>query len=198
MILAYAKAGASYIAAGARSDMSQLAKDVEAAAMSANRNPPKFLALQLEVTDSENVEEAAATVEKMFGRCDVLVNNAGVIGSRAPIADSNPESWWQVIDVNVRGSYLVSRAFLPLMLKTGDSYIVNVSSVGAHLISPGMSAYQISKLAILKFSQFLNTEYVDKGVTSFSIHPGNCVTDMVGGPEGLMDNLRPSTYQLTS
>jgi NAD(P)-dependent dehydrogenase (short-subunit alcohol dehydrogenase family) len=194
MVLSFAMAGASYIAAGARSDMSQLAKDVEAAAVSSNRKPPMFLPLTLDVVSPKSVEDAAAAVKNAFGRCDVLVNNAGVLGSFALIADSNPEDWWQVLDVNVRGPYLVSRAFLPLLLATSDSYVVNISSVGAHLINPTLSAYQISKLAVIRLTQLLNAEYGSKGVISFSIHPGNCATDIVGGPEGISDAHKPSTY----
>ena len=95
MVLSFTKAGASYIAAGARSDMSQLAKDVEAAATFADRSPPKFLPLKLDISDETSVNKAAVAVEKEFGRCDVVVNNAGITGSYGLIADSKPEQWWQ-------------------------------------------------------------------------------------------------------
>ena len=197
MVLSFARAGASYIAVGARSDLSRVAKDAEAAALLAGRAAPKFLPINLDIADATSVEDAAAAVENAFGRCDIIVNNAGVIGDFALIGDSNPDAWWRVLEVNLRGPYLISRAFLPLLLKTGDAYVVNISSVGAHLVSPTLSAYQTSKLAVLRFSQFLNTEYAGKGVTSFAIHPGNIPTDMVGGPEGVPDNLKQSPYYPT-
>ncbi|ERF72992.1 hypothetical protein EPUS_08849 [Endocarpon pusillum Z07020] len=191
MALSFAKAGASYIAVGARSDMSQLAKDVEAAAVSANRSAPKFLPIKLDVTEERSIEMAAAEVEKEFGKLDILVNNAGILGKHGLIADSNPEEWWQVLDVNVRGPYLVTRAFLPILLKGQDKFIVNVTSVGAHLVNPTLSAYQVSKLGLLRLSQLIYAEYSAQGVVSFCIHPGNSPTDIMGGPEGVADHLKP-------
>lgn len=194
MVLSFAKAGASYIAAGARSDMSQLAQEIESAAASANRSPPKFLPLKVDVTNQKSVDDAAAAVEREFGRCDVVVNNAGILGHLGAIADSKPEEWWQVFDVNVRGPYLISRAFLPLLLKGGDKFLVHVTSVGAHLITPTASAYQTSKLALLRLSQFISAEYAEQGVVSFAIHPGNSPTDILGNLEDLDDHLKHGMY----
>lgn len=196
IVLSFAKAGASFIAAAARSDMSQLARDVQDAAASANRSPPKFLPVQLDISNPKSAEDAAAAVEKEFGRCDVVVNNAGIIGRLELIGGSDPSIWGEVLDVNIRGTYLVSRAFLPLLQKTDNAYLVNIASVGGHLVTPTASAYQISKLAVIRLSQFLNTEYAAKGVTAFSIHPGNCATDMVGGSEGINPDLKHSTYPI--
>lgn len=190
IILRFAMAGASYIAAGARSEMSQLAKDVEAAAVSANRSPPKFLPVYLEATSPESIADAAALIEKKFGRLDILVNNAGIFGSLNTIGDSDPMTWWNTMEVNIRGTYLVCREFLPLLQKTGDAYIVIVASVGGHLTRPGVSSYMMSKLALIRLAEFLNNEYADKGVLSFSVHPGNCLTDMVGGPENVNPDLK--------
>ncbi|RFU26971.1 hypothetical protein B7463_g9363, partial [Scytalidium lignicola] len=191
MVLSFAKAGASYIAAGARSDMAQLAKDVEAAAKGANRTPPKFLPVKLEVSDPKSVEDAAVTVEKEFGRLDVLVNNAGIMGEFADIGLSNPEIWWETFNINLRGPYLVFRAFYSLLVKTKTSYVVNVSSVGAHIVTPALSAYQTSKLALLRISQFIDKAHREQGIICFAIHPGNVPTDMLGGPDGVSEELKP-------
>lgn len=104
---------------------------------------------------------------------DVIVHNAGVFGANAPIADSDPDTWWNTWDTNVHGPYLVTRAFLPLLLKGGDKHIVYVNSVGAWLATPGLSAYQPSKLALARFAEFVQVEYGEKGVLAFSVHPGN-------------------------
>ena len=182
--LSFAKAGASCIAIGARSDQITLEKDIKDAAVAAKKVAPKVLQIKLDVTDQKSVERAAADIEKEFGRLDILIHNAGVLGNPAPIGDSDPENWWKTWDVNLRGPYLVTRAFLPLMLKEGDKQIVNVSSVGAHLTSPGLSSYQTSKLALLRFTEFVISEYGDKGVLAFSIHPGNILgTDIMEAGE---------------
>ncbi|KAK9244007.1 hypothetical protein V1506DRAFT_477467 [Lipomyces tetrasporus] len=178
IVLAYARAGASFIAAAARSGTSDLAADVEAAALSANRTPPKYLPITLDVSSIESVKAAAVALEKEFGRCDVIVNNAGVFGDFSLLGDYDPKTWSNVFDVNVRGPYLVTQTLLPLMIKTGDAYVVNISSVGAILTAPTVSAYQISKTALFRLSDFINKEYSEKGVISFAVHPGNCITDM--------------------
>lgn len=142
--------------------------------------------LKLDVTDQRSIEGAAVDTEKQFGRLDILVYNAGVLGTPAQIVDSDPETWWKTWDVNVRGSYLVTRSFLPLMLKGGDKQIVNVSSVGAHLTGRGLSSYQTSKLALLRFTEFIVSEYAEQGVLAFSIHPGNVGgTDIMVIPDSL-------------
>lgn len=187
MALSFAKAGASYIAVGARSDMSQLAQDIEEAAISAHREAPKFLPIKLDVAHEQSVENAAEEVDKAFGKLDVIVNNAGILGHFGLIADSKPDQWGQVLDINLRGPYLVTRAFMPILLKGETKYIVNVTSVAAHLTNPTLSAYQVSKLGLLRLSQLANVEYAPQGVTSFCIHPGNCLTNIMGDPETLPD-----------
>lgn len=122
--------------------MSQLAKYIEAAAVFATRSAPRVLPVKLDFTSQQSVEEATAEVEKEFGKLDVLVNNAGILGQFGMVADSKPEEWWQVLDVNVRGPYLVTRAFVPLLLEGGgNKTIIYVTSVGAHLINPALSPY---------------------------------------------------------
>ncbi|KAH8797921.1 putative 2-(R)-hydroxypropyl-CoM dehydrogenase [Xylogone sp. PMI_703] len=196
MVLAFAKAGASYIAAGARSDMTQLVQDVEAAAEGANRKSPKFLPVKLDITSQKSVEDAAAIVEKEFGRLDILINNAGIFGEMIEIGRSDPQAWWESMDVNVRGSYLVFRIFYDLLLKTKRSYVVNVCSVAALVVGlvggvSAVSAYQTSKLALLRVSEFINKEHSKDGIICFAIHPGNVPTDIVGGYDGLSDVLKP-------
>ncbi|EED22650.1 short-chain type dehydrogenase, putative [Talaromyces stipitatus ATCC 10500] len=187
MVLSFVRAGASFIAAGARSDMSHLAKDVATTAESTNREAPKFLAVNLNVADPKSVEDAAALVEREFGRIDIVINNAGLLGSHGGITDTDPEEWWNIMSVNLRGPYLVARSFLPMLVKSPNPYIIQVTSVAAHLLNPTLTAYQTSKASLLRFTQLIDAEYGKQGVTAFAIHPGNCPTDMMGGPGGLHD-----------
>jgi NAD(P)-dependent dehydrogenase (short-subunit alcohol dehydrogenase family) len=105
------------------------------------------------------------------------------------IAETDPEEWWEIFNVNLKGPYLVSRALLPLLLK-GDKTIITTASVGAHLIFPGVSAYQDSKLAVLRLMEFVNKKYANQGVAAFAVHPGNILTDMTGGVEDLPEPLK--------
>ena len=180
MSLAFAKAGASDIAIGARSDMASLEQEIQKAATQAGKQQPRVLQVKLDVTLRDSVGSAAAAVEKEFGKLDILINNAGILGEPGPVADSDPDDWWNVWTINMRGPYLITRAFLPLLLKGGDKTIINVSSVGAHLMTPGLSSYQTTKLALLRYTEFLCAEYGDKGLLGYCIHPGNVATDIVG------------------
>ena len=195
MAIAFAKAGASYIAIGARSALFETEKAIQTAAVGARRPPPKVLSLKFDVTSVESVDRAASEVRQAFRRIDIIINNAGILYF-GMIKDSDPEAWWNCWNVNLRGPYLVARAFLPLMLEGGDKTIINVSSVGAHCHNPMGSAYQPSKLAILRFSEFICSEYGDQGALAYSIHPGNIPTDIVGGMDGLSDIMKPGKISL--
>lgn len=123
------------------------------------------------MTDQKSIDSAAANIEYHLGRLDILVHTAGIIGAPSAIIDSDPNAWWKNWDVNVRGPYLVTRAFLPLRLNRGDKQIVNVSSVGVLLTGRGFSSYQTSILALFRFTEFVVSEYGEKGVLAFAVHP---------------------------
>lgn len=76
--------------------------------------------LKLEVTDPKSVSGAAAQAKRIIGRLDVIVNNAGLT-DMSIITESDPEKWWAVWEVNVKGPYLIAKYFLPLMLEREDS-----------------------------------------------------------------------------
>ena len=109
-----------------------------------------------------------------------MINNAGYLETFTPVAESDPEEWWKTWEINVKGPYLVTRAFIPLLLQTegGLKTILSVSSIGAHVVMPGASAYQTTKLALLRFTEFVKTEYGDKGVLAYCVHPGGVITDL--------------------
>lgn len=175
------------IAIGGRSDLSDTAQAMRAAATSVGKPEPKILELKLDVASRESVDEAAAEIKKTFGRIDIVVNNAGILSGRGLIAETDPEAWWHTMVVNLRGPFLVMRALIPLMLEAGGlKTFVTVSSVGAHCRTPSVSAYETSKLAVLRLTEFVDAEYSDQGIVAFGIHPGNIVTDMTADiPEEL-------------
>ena len=188
--LSYAKAGASHIAIGARSDLTTVEKDVLEAAKQAGKKAPRVLSVKLDITDPQSVDGAAQKIEKAFGRLDVVVNNAGILGARDAVGDSEPDVWWQTMNVNLRGPYMISRACLPLLLRSDLKTLISVASVGAHSISPGLSAYQTSKLALVRLTEFIAKEYADQGIVALTVHPGNVLTDIVGFGEGMDPQLK--------
>ncbi|KAI0533615.1 putative short-chain type dehydrogenase [Xylaria digitata] len=185
--VSFAKAGASMIAIGGRSSLRETAQALREAAANVGKPEPKILELKLDVAIRESVDAAAAEIKKTFGRIDIVVNNAGTGLGGGLIADTDPEGWWNTMAVNLKGPYLVMRALTPLMLEVGGlSTFLTVSSVGSQLRSPGYSAYQLSKLAVLRLTEFLHAEYSSKGIIAITIHPGNVPTDMTLGPDGKM------------
>lgn len=96
---------------------------------------------------------------------------------------------------NLRGPYLLARAFVGLLAEGEGGQVVTTSSVGAFKTTPGMSGYQLSKMAVLRLMEFVAAEYKDKGVTAWCVHPGNVMTDMVMGFEGgLPKEAEPSEF----
>lgn len=93
--ISFARAGASFIAISARSDLCAVEAELKAAAAGCGRKEPQTLRLRCDVADADSVEDAAARIEREFGRLDVVVNNAATIGTMQPITESDPDDWWQ-------------------------------------------------------------------------------------------------------
>ncbi len=177
--VSYAKAGASGVVICARSDLSSVEQELLDAAKQSGRPEPKVLRLTIDTTDRTQVEEAASKVSSVFGHVDILINNAGYAEDVCSIVDSDPDEWWKVWEVNVKGVYLMSRFFVPLVLKSPSlKTVVMVSSMAAHLILPGMSGYQSTKSSVLRLNDFLMAECGDAGLLAYGIHPGAVNTDM--------------------
>ena len=137
----------------------------------------------LNVTDGTAVKALAQSVEQSFGRLDILINNAGLSRPWEPVGETDPEDYWQVLEVNLHGPLLLTHAFLPLLVKTADTQkthvnVMNVTSIGAVMVSPGGSSYGIAKLALQRLSEFIGAEYGDKGVNIVGLHPGGVVTKL--------------------
>ncbi|KAF7505129.1 hypothetical protein GJ744_001195 [Endocarpon pusillum] len=176
--IAFAESGASSIGLGARSALDDLAAEVVSAAKKGGHKPPQVLTVKLDVLDRSSIDRAAKQAEQEFGGLDILVNNAGWLEKTALIVDSDPEEWWYTMEVNIRGVYLSTRAFLPLLLKGGMKTILNLSSLAAHSARPGFSSYVTTKFAVLKFTEFCMSEYGDQGILAYAFHPGSVMTEL--------------------
>jgi NAD(P)-dependent dehydrogenase (short-subunit alcohol dehydrogenase family) len=184
----YAHAGVSTIILVSRT-LSQLsAVESEIKAIDSNIHVRKHA---VDVKSEAEVAACAKAVTQTDGRLDILINNAGSIEPWVPIADSTPSKWWNTLEVNLRGPYLFLQAFLPLLLRTAETYkcgvdVVNVSSIGAlSALVSGTSAYIISKAALLRLSEFAHAEYGDRGVNVVSLHPGGVLTELAAQEEVL-------------
>ncbi|KAF9988724.1 hypothetical protein BGZ80_007384 [Entomortierella chlamydospora] len=175
--ISFARSGAANIVIAARSGLDEVEKELHAAAPSSS-SPPRIIKIQLDVVSEASVADAAERVKQECGYLDILVNNAGYLEDRVPIAESNPSEWWKTWGVNLKGVYLMTRAFLPLLLQGKVKTIINVSSGGAHFTTRGASAYQTTKFALLRFTEFIAVEYVDQGIISIAMNPGAVPTEL--------------------
>ncbi|KAK7914368.1 hypothetical protein PG985_012071 [Apiospora marii] len=178
--LAFARAGCSNIAIGARSSLTDLASELEQAALDAGcPKAPHVIAFVLDVQSEDSIKGATDAIKQKFGgTLDILINNAGYLERWLPLADSNPLDWWLTFEINLRGTYLVSKYCLPLLLKSELKTNVLISSYGALAIVPGAAAYETSKFAVIRLAENMATEYADQGLVCFSLHPGAVPTEL--------------------
>ncbi|MEO8392647.1 MAG: SDR family oxidoreductase [Chloroflexota bacterium] len=139
----------------------------------------RALAICADVTDPVAVEAMARQVERELGAVDLLVNNAGMVGTPGPTWEADIDEWRRVIDVNLNGPFLCTRAVLPGMIARKRGRIVNVSSsAGRYPVAYGTS-YGSAKTALARFSESLADETRAHGISVFTIDPGSVRTNML-------------------
>jgi NAD(P)-dependent dehydrogenase (short-subunit alcohol dehydrogenase family) len=141
------------------------------------QGPPGSVALVGDVASEEAVDDFAAQVEERFGRVDVLVNNAG-ISLIEPAEETTLEQWRRVIDVNLTGPFLLSRAFGRAMLAAGSGAIVNVASIAGIRGVADRAAYNASKHGLVGLTRTLAAEWGGRGVRVNAVCPGWVKTEM--------------------
>lgn len=132
--------------------------------------------LPCDITDPAAVEKLFATIRRQHPAVDVLVNNAGIAHALAPVSKLDPRVWKHVIETNLTGTFLVTRAALPL-LRAGGA-IVNNISIAAVEVFKGMSAYNASKAGALSFTRVLREELREQGIRVLALMPGATDTDI--------------------
>jgi 2-dehydro-3-deoxy-L-rhamnonate dehydrogenase (NAD+) len=133
---------------------------------------PSCLTVAVDVTDPESVDAMLTSAEKHFGAVDVLVNNAGIAGPSAPIAEYPIADWHRVLAVNLGGVFHCTRACLPGMLSRGYGRIVNIASIAGKDGNPEMSAYSASKAGVIALTKSAGKETARSGVLVNCVVPG--------------------------
>jgi NAD(P)-dependent dehydrogenase (short-subunit alcohol dehydrogenase family) len=165
-------------------DLEDAAERVRAAAAPG----AKVLAEPCDVSSEASVSRIAEMVEKQFGKLDILVSNAGIQGPKGATEKVGWGAWSQTIAINLLGTVLCCRAFLPLLRQSARGKILLLSGGGATKPMPFFSAYAASKAAVVRFGETLAEELRETGIEVNSIAPGALNTRMLeevlsAGPE---------------
>jgi 3-hydroxybutyrate dehydrogenase len=158
---------------------------LEAVAEAAKAKGVRALAFSADITAAKDVEAAMEATERHFGRIDVLVNNAGIYRG-ARFMDYDLETWNQVMQVNINGTFICTQAALKRMLPRQSGKIVMVASTAGKYGSLYQAAYNASKHAVVGMTRCLGLETAKRGITVNAICPGFVETDMV---EAVMPNM---------
>ena len=131
-----------------------------------------------DVGDEGAAEETVAVAIERFGRLDGLVCAAGVIGSFKPIAELTPADWTEVLDVNLMGPILFTKAAAPALREGGGGAVVIVSSVNALQAEPVMAPYGVAKAGLVNFAMYAALELAPAGIRVNCVAPGWVMTPM--------------------
>jgi NAD(P)-dependent dehydrogenase (short-subunit alcohol dehydrogenase family) len=155
------------------------ARRPESLADLAERYGSAILPVALDVTDPVAAQAAVAAAVATFGRLDVVVNNAGY-ANLASVEDITLADFREQIDTNLLGVVNMTKAALPVLRDQGAGHIIQVSSIGGRLATPGLSAYQAAKWAVGGFSEVLAGEVGPLGIRVTVLEPGGMKTDWAG------------------
>ena len=185
----------------------------EKAAADIAQTAPQSVAVAADVGDEAQVIAAIASVESALGRIDILVNNAG-IDTTSLVVDMPTAMWDDMIRVNLRSTFLCTRAVLPGMLDRGWGRIINISSQLAHKGAAEMAHYAAAKAGVLGFTRSLAYEVARRGITVNAICPGpidtelfqtipeawrkNKLAELPMGRPGTVDEIAPTAVLLAS
>lgn len=164
-------------------DMDEMQKQIET-------EGAKCFFVQADVANFDSCKQMVETVEKEFGKIDVLVNNAGITKDGL-IMRMKQEDFEAVIDVNLVGTFNVTKHAIPYMMKRHSGRIINISSVVGIAGNAGQTNYSASKAGIIGFTKSLAKEVASRNILVNSVAPGFIDTDMT---KVLSDNVKEGIY----
>jgi len=134
-----------------------------------------------DIADKGDVNCLASEIKEKWGNLDVLVNNASILGIKAKIMDYPKDLWEKVIHINLNAQFFITKALLPLLIKSDNSSIINVSSTVGREGRKDWGAYSASKFGVEALTQILAQEMEPQNVRVNSVNPGGTRTDMRAG-----------------
>jgi 3-oxoacyl-[acyl-carrier protein] reductase len=149
----------------------------EAVVTEIEKNGGNAIALKADVSKTEEVDSLIEQTLKTFGRIDILVNNAGITRDTL-LLRMKLEDWQAVIDLNLTGVFLCTKAVSKVMLKQKSGRVINITSVAGLMGNPGQANYSAAKAGVIGFSKTVAKELAVRGITVNAIAPGFIATDM--------------------
>ncbi len=140
-------------------------------------NGGEAIALQADVSQSAQVDTLINTTLEKFQRVDILVNNAGITRDTL-LLRMKLEEWQAVIDLNLTGVFLCTKAVSKIMLKQRSGRIINIASVAGQMGNPGQANYSSAKAGVIGFTKTVAKEFASRGITVNAVAPGFITTDM--------------------
>ena len=134
--------------------------------------------VHLNVTREGDWSAAVETVERLHGKLNVLVNNAGIL-IRKGIEETTEDEWDRIMAINVKGVFLGTKTAIPAMRRAGGGSIINLSSTAGLVGSATSSAYTATKGAVRLFTKATAIQHVQDNIRCNSVHPGPIATDMI-------------------
>jgi len=134
--------------------------------------------IEVNVADSESVNNMVKEVTKRFGRIDILVNNAGIY-YQGDVIETTEEEWDRVMAVNLKGMYLCCHYAIPVMLKGNGGIVINVASEAGLVGIAGQTAYNVSKAGVISLTKSMAVDFARKGVRVNAVCPGTTETPLV-------------------
>ena len=153
-------------------------QQVAAVASAVEASGRQACALECDVADAKQVESSVTAVFESLGRVDIVVNNAGGGAERSAVGDDDPTVWMSVIQANLVGTYLVSRAALPYLRNGGGGAIINVGSGMGHEARPNNSSYNAAKAGVWMLTRCLALELWKDNITVNELIPGPVYTEL--------------------
>ena len=142
------------------------------------KRPGDHLLWHGDISQEKVIKGFAEQAQIKFGAVDVIINNASILGPRISIMDYDIADWREVFKVNLEGTFLLTKAFLPGMIERRSGSIINVSSSVGRKGLANWGAYSASKFGLEGFTQILAQEVAEYGVKVNSVNPGGMATDM--------------------